>query len=132
MFCAVTLADAEKLYMQAEQEYKLENYDKSLELFEEVLNCGLYFNPPKLLLKIANCYTRKENFEQAILYYNRTLSEDKDNFHARNNLGGIYFKQGDYEKAKIEWQKSLEIKTDFAPAVTNLSRLERLLESTRS
>ena len=80
----------------------------------------------RILLKIANCHSFLNRLEQAILYYDRALKTDPLNYHAHNNLGGIYFKQGLYLKAKNEWSKSLEIKTDFKPAEINLQRLEKM------
>jgi tetratricopeptide (TPR) repeat protein/HAMP domain-containing protein len=121
------LGDAEQVFKEAEAKYKNKEFEEALELYERLLDSGKYNNPPRLLLKIANCYTHKNELDKAIQYYNRTLSEDDLNFHARNNLGGIYFKQGDFNKAKFEWKKTIEIKTDFKPAVMNLARLEKLI-----
>jgi hypothetical protein len=39
---------------------------------------------------------------------------------------GFFFKQGLYLKAKNQWSKSLEIKTDFKPAEINLQRLGKM------
>jgi tetratricopeptide (TPR) repeat protein/HAMP domain-containing protein len=123
------LHQIEEIFNQAETFYKNKNYDRALKLFEDILDTNKFKNSPRILLKIANCYTHMGELEKAIIFYNRTISEDELNFHAHNNLGGIYFKQGFYNRAREEWKKALEIKTDFKPAAVNLERLEKFTET---
>lgn len=115
----------EALLEQAEENYKNKDYQTALVLYEQLLDEEKAENS-RILLKIANCYSYINKLDQAILFYSRALKTDPLNYHAHNNLGGIYFKQGLYLKAKNEWARSLEIKTDFKPAEINLKRLEKL------
>jgi len=115
----------EALLEQAEDRYKNKEYQTALVLYEQLLDDENSENS-RFLLKIANCHSYLNRLDQAILFYQRTLKTDPLNYHAHNNLGGIYFKQGLYLKAKNEWAKSLEIKTDFKPAEINLKRLEKM------
>jgi len=115
----------EETYKQAENYYKEQHYAEAIELYEAIVSLDKYQYSAKLLLKIANCYTHMNELNKAIIYYNRAISLDDFNFHAHNNLGGVYFRQGLYEKAKYEWLKALEIKSDFKPAKLNLQRLEK-------
>ncbi|MCB1177244.1 MAG: tetratricopeptide repeat protein, partial [Leptospiraceae bacterium] len=115
----------EECFNQAEKSYKAKDFGKALKLFEDILDTEKFKNSPRILLKIANCYSQMGELEKAIIFYNRTLSEDELNFHAHNNLGGIFFKQGHFKRAQEEWKKALEIKTDFKPAEVNLQRLEK-------
>lgn len=115
----------EHLLEQAEEKYKNKEYQSALVLYEQLLDEENIENS-RILLKIANCHSFLNRLEQAILFYDRALKTDPLNYHAHNNLGGIYFKQGLYLKAKNEWSKSLEIKTDFKPAEINLQRLEKM------
>ncbi|MBP9888026.1 MAG: tetratricopeptide repeat protein [Leptospiraceae bacterium] len=115
----------EALLEQAEDRYKNKEYQTALVLYEQLLDEENSENS-RFLLKIANCHSYLNRLDQAILFYQRTLKTDPLNYHAHNNLGGIYFKQGLYLKAKNEWAKSLEIKTDFKPAEINLKRLEKM------
>jgi tetratricopeptide (TPR) repeat protein/HAMP domain-containing protein len=117
--------DIDKIYREAEKFYKIKNFKKALDHYARMSNSERFSNSPRILLKIANCHFNLKNFDKAIIFYNRTLKEDTFNFHARNNLAGIYFKQGQIEKAKIEWMKILEIKSDFHPAQINLKQLEK-------
>lgn len=114
-----------KLIKQAELKYKNKQFKDALELFESVLE-GDNFNNPKFLLKIANCHYHLGTLDLAIIYYKRTIQEDDKNPYAHNNLGNIYYKQGDYRKARIEWIKSVEIKNDYQPARANLKKIESL------
>jgi tetratricopeptide (TPR) repeat protein len=115
----------EETYKQAENYYKEQHYAEAIELYEAIVSLDKYQYSAKLLLKIANCYSHMNELNKAIIYYNRAISLDDFNFHAHNNLGGVYFRQGLYEKAKYEWLKALEIKSDFKPAKLNLQRLEK-------
>ncbi len=109
----------------AEDKYKNKEYSQALTHYEQLLD-EESSDSSRILLKIANCYSYIGNLDQATLYYDRAVVSDPNNYHAYNNMGGIYFKQGFYAKAKNSWTKSLEIKTDFKPAEINLKRLEKL------
>ncbi|HNK59097.1 MAG TPA: tetratricopeptide repeat protein, partial [Leptospiraceae bacterium] len=100
-------------------------YQGALILYQQLLDDENSENS-RILLKIANCNSFLNKLDQAIIFYDRALKTDPMNYHAHNNLGGIYFKQGLYLKAKNQWMKSLEIKTDFKPAEINLQRLEKM------
>ncbi len=115
----------EHLLEQAEEKYKSKEYQTALVLYEQLLDEENAENS-RFLLKIANCHSFLNRLDQAILFYDRALKTDPLNYHAHNNLGGIYFKQGLYLKAKNAWSKSLEIKRDFKPAEINLQRLEKM------
>ncbi len=115
----------EETYKQAENYYKEQHYTEAIDLYEAIVSLDKYQYSAKLLLKIADCYSHLNELNKAIIYYNRAISLDDFNFHAHNNLGGVYFRQGLYEKAKHEWLKALEIKSDFKPAKLNLERLEK-------
>lgn len=118
-------AENENLLEQAEELYKNKDYQGALILYQQLLDDENSENS-RILLKIANCNSFLNKLDQAIIFYDRALKTDPMNYHAHNNLGGIYFKQGLYLKAKNQWMKSLEIKTDFKPAEINLQRLEKM------
>jgi tetratricopeptide (TPR) repeat protein/HAMP domain-containing protein len=118
-------AENEQLLEQAEEKYRNKEYQTALVLYEQLLDEENAENS-RILLKIANCHSFLNRLDQAILFYDRALKTDPLNYHAHNNLGGIYFKQGLYLKAKNQWSRSLEIKTDFKPAEINLQRLEKM------
>ncbi|MCB1189687.1 MAG: SpoIIE family protein phosphatase [Leptospiraceae bacterium] len=116
---------AKKKIKEAEFKYKNKEYEEALGLFESILE-GANFNNPKFLLRIANCHYHLGTYDLAVIYYKRTIQEDGKNPYAHNNLGNIYFKQGDFRKAKIEWIKSVEIKNDYEPARANLKKIESM------
>lgn len=112
------------LLENAEEKYRNKEFSQALSLYERLLD-EENNNNSRILLKVANCYSYLNNLEQALVFYNRAIESDPLNYHAHNNVGGIFFKQGLYSKAKKSWQKSLEIKLDFKPAEINLKRLEK-------
>ena len=118
-------AENENLLELAEDKYKSKEYQSALILYEQLLDEENAENS-RILLRIANCHSFLNRLDQAIMFYERTLKTDPLNYHAYNNLGGIFFKQGLYLKAKNQWSKSLEIKTDFKPAEINLQRLGKM------
>ena len=117
---------AEFIYRKAETLYKAKNYLQALDQYETLMDFEHYSSSPKLLLKVANCNSFLGNYEKAIIYYNRSISEDPLNIHAYNNLGGVFYKLGYPEKAKLEWRKALEIEEDFAPATFNLEKIDKI------
>lgn len=117
---------AEFIYRKAETLYKAKNYLQALDQYETLMDFESYSASPKLLLKVANCNSFLGNYEKAIIYYNRSISEDPLNIHAYNNLGGVFYKLGYPEKAKLEWKKALEIEEDFAPATFNLEKIDKI------
>ncbi|MBK6603883.1 MAG: SpoIIE family protein phosphatase [Leptospiraceae bacterium] len=118
-------AENENLLELAEDKYKNKEYQSALILYEQLLD-EENAESSRILLRIANCHSFLNRLDQAIMFYERTLKTDPLNYHAYNNLGGIFFKQGLYLKAKNQWSKSLEIKTDFKPAEINLQRLGKM------
>ncbi len=118
-------AENENLLELAEDKYKNKEYQSALVLYEQLLD-DENAESSRILLRIANCHSFLNRLDQAIMFYERTLKTDPLNYHAYNNLGGIFFKQGLYLKAKNQWTKSLEIKTDFKPAEINLQRLGKM------
>jgi tetratricopeptide (TPR) repeat protein len=55
--------------------------------------------------------------------FRHTVEVTENNYLAHNNLGAAYYKKGDLLKAEIHFQRSLQIKPDYAPALFNQGRL---------
>jgi tetratricopeptide (TPR) repeat protein/HAMP domain-containing protein len=119
------IKDNENLLQMAEDKYKSKDYNAALNFYAQLLDEENSDNS-RILLKVANCYSNLNNFDQATVYYDRAINSDPLNYHAHNNIGGIFYKQGLYGKAKNSWIKTLEIKSDFKPAEINLTRLEKM------
>jgi tetratricopeptide (TPR) repeat protein len=54
----------------------------------------------------------EEFFELAIVSFQRAIEIDPDFFEAYNNLGTLYALRGWMDRAKEQWQRSLEINPD--------------------
>lgn len=121
-------AEGDNLLHEAEEAYERKQYENALMLYLRVLDDGKFENT-RVLLKIGNCYSSMKNTAMAISYYNRTLSTDPLNYHALNNLAGVYFQQGRYKEAHATWSKTIAIKPDFKLAQLNLKRVGRFIES---
>ena len=63
---------------------------------------------------IALCYTRNQNYEEALKWYNQIIEND-DNFHSRYMLGWIYlWVKKEYETSLYHLNKSIELNSDYA------------------
>jgi len=80
------------------------------------------------LFQQAQMYFHSHEYEKAIEYYQEFIRQNGGNADSveladcRNNLGQIYFEQGNYQKARKQFQKSLTIKDKLFP-VDHLSKV---------
>ena len=54
-------------------------------------------------------YDRQGKLEEAIGYYQKTLSLDSNFTEAHNNLAVVYYRQGNIDKAKKHYLRALEL-----------------------
>jgi tetratricopeptide (TPR) repeat protein len=103
-----TLYQLGKLYLNMEEVDEAEVYFKKvLDKNSESLELELETNQA-----LGFLYSKKEDFSQAIQYYQRALKIDPDLLNTRSNLGEAYLKSTQLTKAEIEYKKVLKI-TDY-------------------
>ncbi len=91
---------------------------------------SLYFNTD--LIWILNSigydllYTEK-NTNQAIQFFKIAIDEDPNNFNLYDSLGEAFFVAKDYEKALINYNKSLELNINNKNAKEYINKIKRLL-----
>lgn len=94
------------------------NFEQAIGDFERSLvidNSDLY-----AALRLADCYYFNKLFKEAIPYYENVLEMDSVNYDAYHMLGQIYLELGDDKRAITSLEKSLEIRPDHIPSLTNL------------
>ncbi|MBE9547442.1 MAG: tetratricopeptide repeat protein, partial [Proteobacteria bacterium] len=80
-----------------------------------------YFN---VLLNLSKLYQNTERWEQAANQLEKCISIADQNTDIFNQLGKVYLKIGDTEKAKVTLRKSLELNPDQEIVRESLSALE--------
>jgi tetratricopeptide (TPR) repeat protein len=98
--------------------YKVANFNKAIELYNESIN--LYDQVSDSWYNLGICYSGLNNIELTVYAYNKALEIDSSNINANNNLGVIYFQQNNYELAKKYFLNCLAINKQFGSALANL------------
>lgn len=100
----------EKVFIEANKEKVLENFDDAAYLFEEVLkkdkgNHAAYFELAKINLI-------QKNYNKAIKNSQEAIRNSPDNLFYHGLLAEIYDKEGDYEKAAGVYESMTKINPD--------------------
>jgi len=97
-------------YMQLGLHYCFEmDFEKSKDYFSRIIQAGS--NSPEALVKstyanLGILYNSEgKKLDSALFYFHTALEQDSLNYSALNGLGTVYKKQGNYEKALIEYKK---------------------------
>ncbi|MBD1139019.1 tetratricopeptide repeat protein [Pelagibacterales bacterium SAG-MED46] len=77
---------------------------------------------------LAIQYHKNNNFNDAQNYYQKVLKIDPNYINAHNNLGIIFKRLGDHEKAIDCFEKAIKINPNFAAAYSNLGNIFVVLE----
>jgi cytochrome c-type biogenesis protein CcmH/NrfG len=72
------------------------------------------------LVKLANLYFDGQQYEQAILYYERGLTITPDNPDVLTDLGTAYWYAGSPDKALYDFQKSLKVRPNHPGTLFNM------------
>jgi len=64
--------------------------------------------------------TRNRDWRDDVTLYTKTLAVSPEAYHIRNNLGTVYWKQGNYEAAEREWHAALKLAPRNAIFLNNL------------
>ncbi|MEE4178046.1 MAG: tetratricopeptide repeat protein [Bacteroides sp.] len=66
----------------------------------------------------------KKDFERAVQYFTETIGQDQDYYEAYYNRGYAYELMGNYNEARWDYQKTLELRTNYPRAIEGLNRLD--------
>jgi Tfp pilus assembly protein PilF/predicted membrane-bound dolichyl-phosphate-mannose-protein mannosyltransferase len=77
--------------------------------------------------------TRNRDWSDDVSLYTKTLAASPDSYHIHNNLGTVYWKQGNVAAAERQWQEALRLAPRNAIILNNLgllrSKQERYAEA---
>lgn len=65
-------------------------------------------------------------YADALDLFNQALQENPDAFYTVCNRGVAYEYLGEYDKARKDYERALQLKTNFEPAILGLNRLDKL------
>lgn len=89
--------------------WKLGSVDNAIAVLEDLRSRYDYLNED-ILTSLSYFYMLREDYEKAIDITKEALEEDPEHAPALDNMGQIYFRQGDLEKAEEYFLKALNHK----------------------
>jgi tetratricopeptide (TPR) repeat protein len=120
-----------------EAHYNLALYYQNTEQIENALktyNLLLRIDPDYIYAHYNMGYINlvyEKDFEKAIRFFTQTIERDQKYFEAYYNRGYSHELMGNYNEARWDYQKTLELKTNYSKAIEGLNRLDRLQQRTR-
>lgn len=101
-----------------QQQKKAKYYQLGIKKLGE--NCG----DPKSICELAIQAAEIGHFQEAIALWERILAIDPDSWLALFNLGSIYLRLGEFEKARSMSRRAMECKENYLEAALNLAFAE--------
>ncbi len=101
-------------YSKGEYDKAEFHYLKALEIYPK------YYTA---MYRLSLLELKRQHWTKALQYSEKSIALDPTSFEAWNNKGTAYMGLKDYSKAKSAFEKALELKSDFKPAIDNLSAL---------
>ncbi len=89
--------------------WKLNSIDKAIKELEDLRSRYEYVNED-VLTSLSYFYMLKGDYEQALNITNEALEDEPEHAPALDNMGQIYYRQGQFEKAEEYFLKALEYK----------------------
>lgn len=86
-----------------------------------------YFSESDYLNRIGYDFLYREKTESAIEVFKLALSTDPQNANLYDSLGEAYYRAKDYEKSKVNFEKSLDLNPDNTNAKEHLQALNQIL-----
>jgi Tfp pilus assembly protein PilF len=72
------------------------------------------------VLFLLRVVTRNRDWSDDVTLYTKTLAMSPDSYHIRNNLGTVYWRQGNVAAAEREWQEAVRLAPRNAIILNNL------------
>jgi pentatricopeptide repeat protein len=116
-------ADAEQLVQRGRDLARNNNFEKAEEVFEEILKRhGAY---PAAYSGLANVRYHQCRYQEGINCATKAINIDPQFPYPYYQRGLCYWGLGDTEKARVEFEKALELNPDFAYAQNMLNKLKK-------
>jgi eukaryotic-like serine/threonine-protein kinase len=104
--------------------YSLDRYDSAVQAYDQAIKIA-----PKdvwLWNNRGEAYTRLEQTDKAIFDFKRAVDlAPPKSFVPWNNLGKLYYQQGDYAQAMEAYKQALIVKADYIPALIGVGNVHK-------
>lgn len=80
---------------------------------------------PDVCVYIGNELIKKQQYSEAVEYFDRALTKEPNNFFATNDRGVCYFNMGNLSKAKVDFKRAVEIEPNNQLAKNNLQLVQQ-------
>ena len=101
-------ATVREMYESAGEAYNQGQYDRAIELYQEINNQAPQFAPAYIGLGL--CYKSKGAEPEEVLYYYKiAIEKDPTNVQAYEQLGRLYYSNNQLDKAQSTFEKALKI-----------------------
>lgn len=90
----------------------LNQNDDALKIFKYLLENNENLNLDEIYHNIGNCFERKNQSYNALIYFKKSINENHENLQAHLNLGQIYSRYGLYEHAFDQFEIVLQKEED--------------------
>lgn len=109
--------------------WKLDKIDKAISIMEKMFTKYEYFNAD-FYTTLGFMYIVKEDYDKALEYTNKALEEDENHGPAFDNIGQVNYFLGNYEEAKQNFIKALELRDTMADSKYYLGLIYELEDNT--
>jgi tetratricopeptide (TPR) repeat protein len=86
-----------------------------------------YFSESDYLNRIGYDFLYRDKTELAIEVFKLALSTDPQNANLYDSLGEAYYRAKDYERSKVNFEKSLDLNPDNTNAIEHLKAINQIL-----
>ncbi|MBN2173256.1 MAG: tetratricopeptide repeat protein [Bacteroidales bacterium] len=118
----------ESLYYLAMFYQNTERYEKAIQVYHSIVaKDGRFFYGYYNIGYINLVYLK--NFEEAIDYFNKAIEINPEYADAYYNRGFAYELLKDVEKSRADYQKTLEINSNYSFAIEGLNRIDKYLQA---
>lgn len=103
--------------------------DKAIEI---LLNCTQRFEylNPDIYETLGYFYILKNDYDKALEYTNKALSDNPNHASSLDNMGQIYYRLNDYDKALSYFEKAISIKDNLADSYYYLGLIAEKQDNT--
>lgn len=104
--------------------YNLKRYDMAIAAYDEAIKVS----PDNVWLwnNRGEAFTRLGQKDKAVFDFQKAIELDPArSFVPWNNLGKLYYEQGDYQKSIQAYKEALTIKSDYLPALIGLGNVQK-------
>lgn len=119
--CVETKIDLDSMFKKAKQSKINGQTDSALYIYNDIISYDSTFF--KAYIEIGYIMTEKNNFNEAVKYFQKAIFYGAEGYRPFYYLGGSYMKLGQMDSARVWMEKSLQYKPDDPLVMALLSEI---------